>query len=135
MTKPIPSIHKYMTTTPHTIGDDQTLAQANHIMREFSIRHLPVLHAGKIVGIISDRDISMMASFKGVDLNKEKIEQAMTTEPVVVSADTPLDAICRDMADKKIGSVLVEDNHKLVGIFTWVDALLAMDELFRTRLK
>lgn len=135
MTKPIPSIHKYMTTTPHTIGDDQTLAQANHIMREYSIRHLPVLHGGKIVGIISDRDISMMASFKGVDLNKEKIDQAMTTEPVVVSADTPLDEICRDMADKKIGSVLIEDNHKLVGIFTWVDALQAMDELFRTRLK
>lgn len=135
MTKPIPSIHKYMTTTPHTIGDDQTLAQANQIMREYSIRHLPVLHGGKIVGIISDRDISMMASFKGVDLNKEKIDQAMTTEPVVVSADTPLDEICRDMADRKIGSVLVEDNHKLVGIFTWVDALQAMDELFRTRLK
>lgn len=135
MTKAIPSIQKYMTTTPHTIGSDQTLAHAKKVMHDYSIRHLPVLEAGKVVGIITDRDINFMGSFKGVDLNVEKINQTMTTEPVVVGATTPLDEICRDMADKKIGSVLIEDNHKLVGIFTWVDALQAMDELLKTRLK
>ena len=76
-----------------------------------------------------------MLSFKGVDLKHEKVSEAMTTEPVMVDAETLLDEICREMAEKKIGSVLVQDNHKLVGIFTWVDALKAMDELLRTRLK
>lgn len=135
MTKAVPTIQKYMTTTPHTIGADQTLAHAKKLMHDYTIRHLPVLNAGKVVGIITDRDINFMGSFKGVDINIEKIDQAMTTEPVVVSASTPLDEVCRDMADKKIGSILIEDNHKLVGIFTWVDALQAMDDLLKTRLK
>ena len=135
MSKPIPSIQKFMTTAPHTIGADQTLAHAKKIMHDLSIRHLPVLNGGSVVGIISERDITFMQSFKGVDITKEHVDQAMTTDPVMVKADTPIDVICKEMADQKIGSVLVEDNHKLVGIFTWVDGLKAMDSLLHTRLK
>lgn len=135
MTKPIPQINKFMTTSPHTIGSDQTLEQAKKIMHEFSIRHLPVLNAGKVVGIISEKDINFLSSFKEIDLQKEKVEQAMTLDPFMVNADTLLDGICMEMAEKKIGSVLVKDNNKLVGIFTWIDALRAMNELFQTRLK
>jgi acetoin utilization protein AcuB len=135
MTKPIPTISKFMTTTPHTIGADQTLDHAKRLMHDYSIRHLPVLSGGTIVGIISERDINFMLSFKGVDLKHETVSEAMSQDPVMVDANTLLDGVCRDMAEKKIGSVLVQDNHKLVGIFTWVDALLAMDELLKTRLK
>jgi acetoin utilization protein AcuB len=51
MSKPIPIVQKYMTTSPHTIGDDQPMALAHQIMREHHIRHLPVLHGSKIVGL------------------------------------------------------------------------------------
>lgn len=135
MTKSIPKIKKFMTTTPHTIGADQTLAYAKKTMHELSIRHLPVLIGGSVVGIISERDISFLQSFKNIDLKNEKVEQAMTLEPFMVDADTLLDVVCCEMAEKKIGSVLVKDNNKLVGIFTWIDALHAMDELLQTRLK
>lgn len=135
MTKPIPAIQKFMTTAPHTIGADQTLAQAKKVMQELSVRHLPVLNGGAVVGIISDRDIAFIQTMKGVDIAKEQVQQAMSLDPVTVEASALLDGICREMAEKKIGSVLVKDNHKLVGIFTWVDALNAMDELLKTRLK
>ncbi len=135
MTKAIPTIQKFMTTTPVTIGDDQTLAHAKKVMKDLGIRHLPVLKEGKVVGIITERDISFLESFQGVDINKEKIDQAMTEDPMMVQTETLLDAVCSEMAEKKIGSVLIEDNHKLVGIFTWVDALKAMDTLLKTRLK
>ena len=135
MTKAIPTIQKFMTTSPHTIGIDQTLSQAKNVMHELSIRHLPVLSGGALVGIISEHDINFMLSFKGVDLMHEKVSEAMTTDPVKVDAHSLLDGVCREMAEKKIGSVLVQDNNKLVGIFTWVDALKAMDELLKTRLK
>lgn len=135
MTKAIPQISKYMTTTPHTIGVDQTLAHAKNLMHEYSIRHLPVLNSGAVVGIITERDIDFILSFKGVDLKHEKVSEAMTEEPIMVDASALVDGVCREMAEKKIGSVLVQDNHKLVGIFTWVDALMAMNELFHTRLK
>ena len=135
MTKAIPQISKYMTTTPHTIGVDQTLAHAKNLMHEYSFRHLPVLNSGAVVGIITERDIDFILSFKGVDLKHEKVSEAMTEEPIMVDASALVDGVCREMAEKKIGSVLVQDNHKLVGIFTWVDALMAMNELFHTRLK
>lgn len=135
MTKPIPTISKYMTTVPHTINVGLTIADAKKIMRTHEIRHLPVMSGDKVVGIITDRDITFIQAFKGVDSTVEKVDQAMTIEPCTVKIDATLDEVCRVMAENKYGSVLVEDNHKLVGIFTWVDALRATHELLSTRLK
>ena len=135
MTKAIPTIQKFMTTTPHTVGVEQTLSHAKMMMQELNIRHLPVLEGGSLVGLISEKDVNFLLSFQDVDIKKELVSQAMTTDLVKVGVNSHLDEVCREMAQKKIGSVLVEDNHKLVGIFTWIDALCAMDELLHTRLK
>lgn len=132
--KSIPTIEKYMTTAPHTIGSDQTLAKAERLMSEFRIRHLPVLEGGKLVGILSDRDLKMVESFKDVDAEKVKISEAFCEDIYMVSPKAPLNEVCAEMSLHKYGSVLVVDNHKLVGIFTWVDALRAFDELLQTRL-
>lgn len=133
--KAIPSISKYMTTLPHTIGVDQPLAKAEKMMAEYRIRHLPVLNGGKLVGILSDRDVKLVESFKDVDPEKVKVEEAFTPEPYITSPDAPLSDVCAEMAAKRYGCVLVCDHNKLVGIFTWVDALKAFDELLSTRLK
>lgn len=135
MTKAIPEIQKYMTADPSTINGEQTLYFAKQIMLAKNIRHLPVLDGGKIVGIISERDINFIQNFKGVDIEVEKVQDAMTESPYIVEAHTHLDEVCEVMAADKIGSVLVQDNKKLVGIFTWIDALKAMSSLMHTRLK
>lgn len=132
--KAIPTIEKYMTTAPYTIGSDQTLAKAETMMNEHRIRHLPVLDGGKLVGILSDRDLKMVESFKDVDAEKVKISEAYQDEIYMVSPKAPLSEVCAEMSLHKYGSVLVMDNHKLVGIFTWVDALRAFNELLNTRL-
>ena len=135
MTKAIPEIQRYMTTSPLTVNGEQTLYFAKQLMRENKIRHLPVLEGGKIIGIISERDIDYIQHFKDVDMEVEKVEDAMTEGPVIVEASAHLDEVCEVMAADKIGSVLVQDNKKLVGIFTWIDALNAMSNLMHTRLK
>lgn len=135
MTKAIPEIQRYMTTSPLTVNGEQTLYFAKQLMQENKIRHLPVLEDGKIVGIISERDIDYIQNFKDVDMEVEKVEDAMTESPVIVEASAHLDEVCEVMASDKIGSVLVQDNKKLVGIFTWIDALNAMSNLMHTRLK
>lgn len=134
MSKAIPQIQRFMSTNPFTINVELTLIQAKNFMLEHKIRHLPVLEDGRLVGIISEKDIDFIQSFQGVDLKTEKISNVMTPEPYVVNADSHLDEVCKYMAREKIGSVLVQDNKKLVGIFTWVDALNAMSELLHTRL-
>lgn len=133
--KGIPSISKYMSTTPHTIGADQSLEKASKLMSEFNIRHLPVLEGGKLVGILSDRDVSLVESFKDVDPRKVKVEEAYTPDPYIASPTSSLADVCELMASKKYGCALVCDNNKLVGIFTWVDALSALNELLYTRLR
>jgi acetoin utilization protein AcuB len=133
--KSIPTIKAYMTTNPHTIGNDQPLTKAHGLMREFKIRHLPVLEGGQLVGLVSDRDLKFVESFKDVDPSKVKVKDALTDTLYTVGPETLLTDVCREMATHKYGSVLVMDHHKLVGIFTWVDALEAMAELLETRLK
>lgn len=135
MPKTVPQIQKFMTTCPLTVNADQTLKFAKNLMREHSFRHLPVLDDSTLVGMISERDIDFISSFRGVDVSTEKVSQAMTRELYKVNTDTELSEVCKTMASEKIGSVLVLDNKKLVGIFTWIDALLAMEELMSTRLK
>lgn len=133
--KAIPTVRKYMTTAPHTIGYDQSLVKAEQMMNEFRIRHLPVLNGGKLVGILTDRDVKLVESFKDVDPTKVKVEEAFTPEPYITSPEASLADVCAQMAAHRYGCVLVCDNQKLVGIFTWVDALKAFDELLETRLK
>jgi acetoin utilization protein AcuB len=134
MSKPIPPIQKYMTTTPHSIGSDQTLETAGKLMREHRIRHLPVLRGGKLLGVLTDRDLKFVETFRDVDPKKVVVEDAMTEEPFTVSPDSPLDEVVATMASEKYGSAIVVQNGHVVGMFTTVDACRALSELLATRL-
>jgi acetoin utilization protein AcuB len=135
MTKAIPSIQKYMTTSPHSIGGEQTLATATRMMHEHRIRHLPVLSGGKLRGLLTDRDLKLVETFRDVDPTKLTVEEAMTEEPYAVSPETPLDEVVSTMAGSKFGSAVVVQNGRVVGIFTTVDACQALSELLKTRLQ
>jgi acetoin utilization protein AcuB len=133
--KTIPHIQKFMTALPHTIGVDQTLEKADDMMAKYGVRHLPVLDGGHLVGVLSERDIRLVESFSGTDPNKVTVKEVYSTNPYVTSPDAPLNEVCSEMAAQKYGCALVCDNHKLVGIFTWIDALEAFDQVLSTRLK
>ncbi len=133
--KAIPNIQKYMTYVPKFIGNDQTLEKALELMQELKIRHLPVLKAGSLVGILSDRDVNLVMTFKDVDPKTETVEEAYSPDPYSVSPNAPLDEVVTEMAEKKYGCAVVMDNHKLVGIFTEIDAFRALADLLHTRLK
>ena len=133
--KAIPHIQKYMTYVPKSIDFDQSIAQASEFMRKLHLRHLPVLKDEKIVGILTDRDINLVLSFKDVDATKMTVEDAYTAHPYTTSPETPLNEVVAHMAEKKFGCALIVDNGKLVGIFTETDAYKALSELLETRLK
>ncbi|APR86867.1 CBS domain protein [Minicystis rosea] len=135
MSKSIPHVERYMTTSPLTIGRDQSLAHAHVTMREHQIRHLPVLDGGKLVGMISDRDLHMIETLRDVDPEKVVVEEAMVPEVYTVSPAAPLDEVVREMAAHKYGSAVVMDHNKVVGVFTTVDAMMAFADLLDTRLK
>lgn len=134
MSKAIPKIQKFMTTVPICINRTDSVASAHKVMREHDIRHLPVVDGDKLVGIVTQRDLHLIETLKDVDANNVNVEDAMTTNPYTVHPDAELDEVVAEMAEQKYGSALVVQNHKVVGVFTTVDAMRAFSELLKSRL-
>jgi len=118
-------MHVYgcMTPSPLTIGRDQTLATAHDLMHAHDIRHLPVLDGGVLVGIVTDRDLHLVESLAGTDPKSTLVEEAMTPDPYIVAADTPLRDVAKHMLEHKYGCAVVVDRGRVAGIFTTTDAL------------
>lgn len=135
MSKPIPSISKYMTTTPHTVSGSVTLAAAARLMQEHGIRHLPVVDDGQLLGMITDRDIKYVSTFGFVQPENVPLRGAMTEKPYTVTPEAPMDEVVATMAEHKYGSAIVVQNAHVVGVFTTVDACRALSELLGTRLR
>ena len=132
--KAMPKIQKVMTTMPHTIGADIPIKKAMEIMREYRIRHLPVQRGGKLVGVITDRDIKLARSFQGP--GELVCEDVMTPDPYVVGPDASLDEVVLAMAERKYGCAIIQQtNGKVVGIFTDNDSLRILGETLRGNYK
>jgi acetoin utilization protein AcuB len=129
----IPLIQKYMTTTPFSVNWDDNLQTAMQTMSKNSIRHLPVLKSGVLVGILSDRDIQLAMSIRGVDAALTLAGDIAVDDIYISSPDTPLFQVVHHMAEKKLGSTLIVQNHKLVGIFTSSDAMRILGDILESR--
>jgi acetoin utilization protein AcuB len=127
----IPAIRNYMTLSPHSIGGEQTLADARAMMLGNDIRHLPVLNEGKLVGVVTYSEVHALDVFAGVDGQEVTVWDAMTTSVYAVSPETPLDEVASEMAFHKYGCVVVMQDHDVVGIFTTVDACRALADSLR----
>jgi len=132
--KQIPMIEKYMTAMPHTINPSMPLTTALQMMREYNFRHLPVLNAGKLVGVITDRDVKLASSFKGA--NDLLVDDVMTPTPYTTTPQASLDQVVFEMAEHKYGCAVVQqENGKVVGIFTATDGLRVLGEILQDRFK
>jgi acetoin utilization protein AcuB len=131
MAKSSDPIEKYMTRSPHSIGDEQTLARAKDAMQEHGIRHLPVLHGGRLVGMVTDRDVYLVEALDEVDPRLVTVSDAMSSSVYAVAPETPLEQVADEMAANKYGSAVVMRGHEVAGIFTTVDACRALALLLR----
>jgi acetoin utilization protein AcuB len=123
------TVQAFMTASPHSIGHDQKLSLAHTLMRKYSIRHLPVLDAGKLVGVVTDRDLHLVETLKDVDPEGVVVEEAMSQEVYAVGPGAPLREVAAHMAERKLGSAVVLKGGRVVGVFTTTDALRAVAEL------
>lgn len=127
------AISNFMTKSPHTIGINATLAEARERMNEHGVRHLPVLEAGALVGLLSQRDIQLLETFKDVDAKEVKVEEAMSQDVLSVAPETSMAEVAKQMADRKCGSAVIERGGDVLGIFTTIDALNVINRLLRER--
>lgn len=122
-------ISDYMTRSPHTIAVDRTLSQAHSLMRQFRIRHLPVVEHGKLVGLVSERDLHLVETLRDVSPAEVTVEEAMSQEVFVIEPGSSLSRVARVMASRKLGSAVVVHQGQVLGIFSTVDALRALSDL------
>src|ERR1700749_674422 len=95
------SIDHFMTRNPHSIGRDQTLAAAHERMRAIGGRHLPVMDGGKLVGIVSHRDLLSVETLKDVDPAAVRVEDAMSPDVYVVPPTRALGEVAAMMVERK----------------------------------
>jgi acetoin utilization protein AcuB len=120
-----------MTDTPVTVKPTDSLIEAANLMVENQIRHLPVVEDGRVVGMLSDRDIRTVAGdpvrfVESRDSGAEdlSVRDAMTEDTVTIPADRPITEIATDLIDEEVGALPVVDRAgKVIGVVSYVDAL------------
>lgn len=133
MSKAEPMIQKFMTCQPHAVEAGEAVENAQKLMKDLDIRHLPVMERGEVVGIVSDRDIRMALSLSESNPRLLLVKDICHEHPYVVEPDAHLSSVVKEMAEKRYGSAIVVQNKKLVGIFTTVDACRALAQVLETR--
>jgi acetoin utilization protein AcuB len=128
-----PVVREYMTPSPYTIGRKGSLSSARHVMLDHHVRHLPVLEAGEIVGILSERDLLLVETLPGVNPTAVRVDEAMVEDVFTVSPDAPVGEVVEDMLARKLGSAIVCEGGRVVGVFTTMDALRALHALLEAR--
>ena len=121
-----PTIRRFMSEGVYTVGVDQTLDVAHAMMRQHGVRHLPVLAGGKLVGVVSVRDLHLIETLRDVDPEKTTVDEAMTCDVYITGPDAPLEEVAATMAEHKYGSAVIVERGKVVGVFTTVDAMRAL---------
>jgi acetoin utilization protein AcuB len=128
-----PVVRQYMTGAPTTIARGQSLAAARESMARHEVRHLPVVDGTRIVGIVSERDLLLLEALPGVNPPDVRVEEAMVKDVFTVPPDAPVGEVIETMIVGKLGSAIVCEQGRVVGVFTTVDALRALHELLERR--
>lgn len=127
-------VRDYMTPSPVTASPDDLLGEALRLMKEHSIRRLPVISKGKIAGLVTEQDLMKASPSSATSLSvweinylfhKIKIKDIMTKEIFTVTPDTILEKAALIMQEKQISTLPVLDKGRLVGIITESDIFKA----------
>ena len=132
-------VDKRMTTKLVVASPSDSVRAAWGLLREHQIRHLPVVEDGRLVGIITDRDIRLVfpsaltSATTDEDpydaLEKVPVREIMATPVVTVAPEAPIADAAHLLLEKRIGGLPVVEGDRLVGIITKDDILAAFVEL------
>jgi CBS domain-containing protein len=121
-----------------TLGRNDSLDLADDVMSQSRIRHLPVIDEGRVVGVVSQRDLfkSALAAALGYGETAQKkllktlrVKEVMSEPAVTIAPEAMIKEAVRLMLEKKIGCLPVVQGHTLVGIVTETDLLRYVADL------
>ena len=119
-------VHEWASPDPETCLPSTTIGAARRALYDLHIRHLPVVDDGRLVGILSDRDLF------APDLEDDaEVATIMTTDLHTTTAGEDLSDAALRMLAENINSLPVVDGDTLVGVITTTDCLMALMEADR----
>ena len=111
-----------------TIDRNTTIQEAISLMKKHSIRHLPVIEEGRLVGLVTEGDMRQV--FVASLIEELSIDDVMIKDPITVKVDTEIDDAARVIYYNKIGGLpVVDEGQGLLGIITVADIMAAFIEL------
>ena len=122
------TVEEYTSISPITADLNLSLAEALKLMKENTIRHLPVTEDRKVVGIVSERDL--LANFEKPWSLMLRVKDVMNNSILIAYKNESLgDVAFRLSSEKKGSAIVLDDADELYGIFTTTDALNALVDL------
>jgi acetoin utilization protein AcuB len=126
------TVNDLMTVIPNTVSLNTPLRSLIGLMKAQGYRQLPIIDKGKLVGIVTDRDVRLVMNspimlhgrWQDEDiLDNVTAESIMTSNPITVTPDTPAFRAAEMLRTYKFGALPVVDGESLVGIITVTDFL------------
>ena len=133
-----------MSRQPQSVREEDTLAQAAGLMKQYNIGSVPVLNRkDTVVGMITDRDIAVRAVAGGMDVNSTVVKDVMTPKPVMGAEEMDVEVAAELMAAHQVRRLPVQQNGRLTGMVALGDlavryqtntsAAMALEEISETR--
>jgi CBS domain-containing protein len=121
-------VRELMTKQPTTVGPDATLGEVATLMKQDDCGSIPVVEGGRLVGIVTDRDIVVRGIAAGVDPKTQRVSKIMSSDPVTVGPEDDITDAEKKMGDRQIRRLPVVDGGKLVGIIVTAQIARAGNE-------
>ena len=121
-----------MSVDPATVGPKDSLQKVMSLLRRRDIRSVPVVENGRLIGIVTDRDVRQVAPAYPLFRDEDEIHRytenltvtaAMTADPMTIAPDAPLVEAAKVLETYRISSMPVVDDRRLVGMLTVTDVL------------
>jgi len=122
----MPSVAALMTPFPFSVSPRDPVPRALALMEQHAFHHVPVREDGRVVGLVSERDLRAAPPDRTVG-------DALCPRPYTVELGAPLAGVLREMARRRIGSAVVVRGGKLAGILTSTDVCRALAEILEDR--
>jgi len=126
-------VGELMTPLPHVVGADQSVADALSRMRALGIRHMPVVHEDRVIGVLSEREASLIHDIPQCDPSIMAVGDLVSSEPCSVAPDAALSFAVESMAAAKSDCCVVLDDERMVGILTSSDIMHLLSTLLCSR--
>ncbi len=99
-----------------SLNSDDSIEKAAQLMKQYDVGSIPVCNQQKIVGMVTDRDITLRSTAQGKNTKQQKVSDIMSSNPIIGTPEMDIHEAAKIMSKEQIRRLPIVDNNNLVGI-------------------